>query len=806
MLKNYLKTALRNLWRYKGFSLINIASLSIGITSCLLIGLFVWDELQYDKFIEDGDNIYRVYTKDTNVSGTTKTASVAPMIATYMQANYPEVESTLKLLMFNGKVLMELNGISSYENKGLIADSSFFTIFPLKLSKGDAKTSLKETNSVIISEKLAKKYFSNSDPIGQIIKIDKADFAVKGVLEEIPEHFHLDMEYILPMSAAGIEPQRMEAWGWNQFFTYVKVKPDTDIGLLQNKLQEAVKRIVHPQAAEEGSTYLPFFQNLRDIHLKSSEFIYDNAKRGNSVYVKGLTAIVLFVLIIACFNFINLATARSFRRAKEIGVRKVIGADRRQLIFQFTGETIMFAVLAMTIAVIAAYMLLPSLNAFTGKSIIFNPVSNPALGLFLLGVSILIGILAGIYPALFMSGFQPIRVLKGLQPVSSAGTSVNLREALVIVQFTLSALLIISTVVVYKQMSFLQQKDLGFNKDQILYFDLQGDVATDPSALKAELQRSPGVVSATAGYGLPGDQLAGEQVKIPGPDGEKKQNVTLFIVDHDFIPAMGLQVLKGRNFSKDFSTDAEEAFIINETAVKEMGFKSADQAIGRQIHWNKWVPDSINPVKRGKVIGVVKDFHYKSLHEKVRPAVLHIYPQVAVKMALKVKQADLTQTLEYIKSTWNRFSPAYPFDHKFLDENFEAMYQSEQKLSTLLSIFTLMAILVGCLGLFGLAAFNAEQRTKEIGIRKVLGATAMNIVSMLSKKFLKPVLIASLIAFPVAWWLMRSWLADFPYRIDISAWVFLLTAAISLVIAFITVSFHAVKAAISNPVKSLRTE
>lgn len=807
MFKNYLKTALRNLWRYKGFSLINIASLSIGITSCLIIGLFVWDELQYDKFVKDGDNIYRIYTENTSATGNTSTASVPPMVATYLQQNYPEIETTLKLLMYNGKVLMEVNGVSSYENKGVIADSSFFSVFPLKLLKGDPKSSLEGATSIVISETLAKKYFANADPIGKIIKIDKTDFAVQGVLAEVPEHFHLDLEYILPMPAAGIEKERMESWGWNQFFTYVKVKPGTNVQLLQIKFQDAIKKTVHPQSADEGgSTFLPFFQPLKDIHLKSSEFIYDNAKRGNSVYVKGLTTIVLFVLIIACFNFVNLATARSFRRAKEIGVRKVIGAARRQLIFQFTGETILFSVFAVIIAAIATFLLLPSLNAFTGKTISFNPITDPAMGLFLLAASVIIGILAGIYPALFMSGFQPIRVLKGLQPVSSAGSTIGLRQALVIVQFALSALLIISTVIVYKQMNFLQQKDLGFNKDQILYFDLPGEVAEDPAALKAELQRSPGVVSVTAGYGLPGDQLAGEQVSIPGKEGEKKQNVTLFIVDHDYINTLGLHVIKGRDFSKKFATDVNEAFIINETAVKEMGFRTAEQAIGQPMNWDKWVPDSINPVKKGKVVGVVKDFHYKSLHEKVRPAVLQIYPEVNVKMALKVKQEDLPQTLEYIKSTWSKFSPAYPLDYKFLDENFQAMYQSEQKLSTLLSIFTLMAILVGCLGLFGLAAFNAEQKTKEIGIRKVLGATATDIVTMLSKKFLQPVLVASLIAFPVAYWLMRSWLADFPYRIDISIWVFLAAAGISLIIAFLTVSFHAVKAAVSNPVKSLRTE
>lgn len=806
MLRNYIKTALRNLWRYKGFSLINISSLSIGIASCLVIGLFVWDELQYDKFVKDGDQIYRIYNQNTTVTGTSNAACVPPMNATYLQANYPEVENTARLLMFDGKLLMEVNGLSSYEQKGLIADSTFFTMFPLEFLQGDPKTAL-QGNSVVISAELAEKYFGKADPMGKIIKISKSDYMVKGVLAKVPEHFHLDFRYVIPMATAGIEKGRMENWTWNQFYTYIKVKPGTDIQLLQDKYQGAIKRDIRPKLTDEGgSTFLPFFQPLKDIHLKSSDFIYDNAKRGNSVYVKGLTLIVFFVLIIACFNFINLATARSFRRAREIGVRKVIGANRLQLIFQFTAETILFSVLAMILASLAAFLLLPYLNSFTGKSISFNPFTNPGLGLFLIAASVMIGILAGIYPALFMSGFQPIRVLKGLKPTNSGGFTIGLRQALVIVQFALSALLIVCTVIVYRQMSFLQQTDLGFKKDQILYFDLPGALADDPKALKAELLRSPGVISATAGYGLPGDQLAGDGVKIPARKGRETQSATLFIVDEDYVKTMGLQIQAGRNFSKDFSTDPEEGFIINETAVKEMGFGTPQKAIGQTLHWDKWVPDSLNPVKKGRVVGVVKDFHYKSLHEKVSSAVLLMYPEVNVKMALKVNEEKLPETLAHLKTTWVKFSPGYPLDYKFLDENFEAMYLSEQKLSTLLWIFTVMAIFVGCLGLFGLAAFNAEQRTKEIGIRKVLGASPVNIVTMLSRNFLQPVFIASLIAFPVAWWLMKSWLEDFPYKTEISIWIFILTAAISLLIAFLTVSFHAIKAAVSNPVKSLRTE
>jgi putative ABC transport system permease protein len=423
------------------------------------------------------------------------------------------------------------------------------------------------------------------------------------------------------------------------------------------------------------------------------------------------------------------------------------------------------------------------------------------------GIALLIGVLSGVYPALVMSGYQPIKVLKGLKPTGNDQNSgALLRQGLVIVQFSLSALLIICTVIVYRQMNFLHQKDLGFNKDQILYFNAQGNIVQNPQVFKDELKRSSGIVSATAGYGLPGDALATDGIKVPGPEGEKEYSAVNLIVDPDYIPTMGAQLIAGRNFSKDLATDVEEAFIINETAVKELGFGTPQEALGKKIHWNKWEPDSLNPVKKGQVIGVVKDIHVKSLHEKVNITVMQLYPPVVSKIAVKVKTADLPATIAYIKNTWNKFSPEYPLDYKFLDENFAAMYKSEDKLSTLLWIFTVMAIFVGCMGLFGLAAFSAEQRVKEIGIRKVLGASVMNIVSMLSLTFLKPVLIASLIAFPIAWWAMNSWLQDFEYRVAISWWVFVLAGLAALVIALVTVSFQSIKAATINPVKNLRTE
>ncbi len=510
--------------------------------------------------------------------------------------------------------------------------------------------------------------------------------------------------------------------------------------------------------------------------------------------------------MIACFNFVNLATARSFRRAKEIGVRKVIGAGRKQLIIQFIGETILLSVLSMLLAIIATFLIVPLLNQFTGKSIQFNPFANPILGVTILAAGVVIGVIAGIYPALVLSGFQPIKVLKNMKLIGSGGGA-WLRQALVVIQFALSVLLIVSTTIVYRQTKFLNNADLGFNKDQVIYFQVRGDVESKLNAFEDELKRSPNIVSLTAGYGLPGDRYAGDGVKTIDSDGEKERSANVFIGDHDYVKTLGLRIIAGRDFSRDMATDVREAFIINETAVKEWGFGSPEKAIGQKINWNEWVPlDTLNTVKKGRVIGVVEDFHYKSLHEKVTPSVIHVYPQYVSTVAVKLRTTDIKNTLAHINNVWNKFAPGYPLDYKFMDESYGAMYKAEGKLSELLWIFTIMAIVVGCMGLFGLAAFSAEQRTKELGIRKVLGANAFDIVGLLSKNFLLLVVIASVIAFPIAWWAMNNWLEDFPYRVNISWWVFGIAIIAALAIALLTVSFQAIKAALANPVKSLRTE
>ena len=806
MFKNYLKTAIRNLLRYKGFAIINISSLTIGIIGCLVIGLFVWDEWQYDKKISGGENVYRIYEQRKDNDNITYAAISAPAFASFLERTYPEVDTTTRILMSIDKFLMEVGEKRNYEEKGWFVESSFFQIFPLKFSKGDPATALTEPKTIVLTEELAKKYFSNEDPINKSLYIDKDTVTVKGVLAKLPDHFHLDFHYLVSLQTTGIPKDRMERWTWHQFYTYVKLKPGTNVQQLQDKLQAYMKKEIFPTLTQAGSTFLPFFQPLNDIHLKSADFIYDNAVRGNQTYVKALTIIALFVLVIACFNFVNLATARSFRRAKEIGVRKVIGAERKQLIIQFIGETILLSVLSMLFAIVATFLIVPLLNQFTGKSIEFNPFADPILGLIILAAGIVIGMIAGIYPALVLSGFQPIKVLKNMKLIGSGGGA-WLRQALVVIQFSLSVLLIVSTTIVYRQTQFLNNTDIGFNKEQVVYFQVRGSLEKKLESFKSELKRSSNIVSITSGYGLPGDLYAGDGVKTTGPDGEKERSANVFIGDHDYVKTLGLRIIAGRDFSKDMATDAEEGFLINETAVKEWGFGTPEKAIGQKISWDKWSPkDTLNKVKRGKVIGVVEDFHYKSLHEKVTASVIQIYPQELFAVAIKLKTADIKSTIAYISNVWDKFVPGFPLDYKFMDETYATMYKAETKLSDLLWIFTIMAIVVGCMGLFGLAAFSAEQRTKELGIRKVLGANAFDIVGLLSKNFLVLVMIASLIAFPIAWWAMNSWLKDFPYRVSISWWVFGVAIIAALAIALLTVSFQAIKAALANPVKSLRTE
>jgi putative ABC transport system permease protein len=808
MIRNLLNVAFRNFSRHKGFSFINIAGLSLGLTACLLIGFFVWDEMQYDKFIPEGNRVFRIYNEYSNNEGTNDLAVSPPVFATTLQQDFPEVEKTTRVLMQPlSKKLFEAGKIKLYEENGFYTDPTFFDVFPLSYKYAPSGRPLDYSASIVISQEMAERFFGNENPVGKSITMDKELLQVKAVFQK-NRWFHLQFNYLRPMAAANIPADRMNSWGWQQFYSYVKVKKGTDPLFLESKFQKIVQLKSRAFNKDKENTNMPFFQALKDIHLHSSSFKFDTGERGNITYVNALIIIAGFILVIACFNFVNLATAKSLQRAKEVGVRKTIGADRKQLILQFIGETFLLAVISMIIAIILTFIFLPWLNQFTNKQISAGLFVHPIVILLILFLTLLVGVLAGVYPALVLSGFKPINVLKGsISKVQSPGKIPWLRNGLVVVQFTLSVLLIISAIVVFKQVDYLHNKDLGFNKEEIMFFPMRGDnMFKNYELFKSELRRSPGISSVSIGYGFPGDAVAGDEIIVQRNGEMKKESATQLMVDYDYVKTLGLQLVAGRDFSPEMKTDRDHAFIINETAVKELGFKTPEKALGQKLEWNIWIPKNGDTIKSGEIIGVVKDFHYKSLYDKVETTVLQIYPDAYWKVAVKMKTVGIGNTIQSVKQTWDKFTPEYPMEYKFLDENFERMYVSEDKLRSLLWIFTSIAIFVGCLGLFGLATYAAERRKKEVGIRKVLGASVQRVVLLLSGQFIKLVLISVLVAAPVAWYVMNKWLQDFAYRIQMSWGIIVIAAIAAMIIAFITVSFQAIKAAISNPVSSLRSE
>ena len=799
MLGNFLKSGLRNIARNKGFSVINIVGLTLGLTSCLLIALFVRDEKQYDRFVPGAENVYRVYQKAESDENSI-IATAPPAFATALQQDFPEVEQTLRVMGINSKFLFEANGKKLYEEGGFIADSSFFDLFPLSFKYGSPVKVLQGPNAIVISAAMAEKFFGKQNPIGKNILMDKYAFEIKGVLQN-NEKFHLPVNFLYSLGAAGFPDDMMQSWQWYPFNTYVKLKEGINAKATQAKFQAYAK----PFLKGDGDANAPYFQPLGQIHLYASDFKFDNAIRGNISYVNALTIIALFILLIACFNFVNLATSRSLQRAKEVGVRKAIGAGRGQLIVQFIGETVLFAGISMVLAITATWLLLPSLNMFTGKDMVFDLFTNPLVAALIVSLTLVVGIAAGFYPALILSGFQPVKVLKGAV-VSDAlpGRTPWLRHGLVVIQFSLSILLIVSALVVIRQVSYLHNKDLGFRKEQTLFFPLRGNsLQKNYTSFKNELLQYAGVASVSIGYGFPGDNFGDGPITVKEKPELKPTRATQLMVDEDYIKTLGLSMLAGRDFSQEHQSD-ESAYIINETAVKDLGLGTPQEALGKTLSWPTWrKPDSL---KTGPIIGVVKDFHYKSLHELVEPAVLHIYPQAYSKVAVKLSGDKLETRIAGIQRIWNKFSPDYPMEYNFLDESFQKMYKAEDKLKTLLTFFTGITILVACLGLLGLAAYAAERRKKELGIRKVLGATVQGLVVLLSKDFIKLVMIALVVASPVAWYFMNKWLESFAYRIAITWWMFAAAAVLAVLLALLTVSFQAIKAALSNPVQNLRAE
>ena len=805
MFKNYFNIALRNLWKNKGISAINILGLSLGIATCLLILLFVQKELSYDRFNEKADRLYRITFEGKMQGGEIREASVMPPVAQTLKNDYPEVEEATRL-QFSGTPRITY-GDKIFTDRLAYADSNFFQVFSLPLIKGNAATALAEPNTVIITTTLAEKYFGDAEPIGKVITLKdrNASLTVTGIIHEVPEnsHFHAD----LFASMSGLAEARDQSWMTSNFYTYVVLRKGSDPQQLESKFPAMIEKYIGPQLQQGmGLTFAEFknkgnslgfnLQPVTDIHLHSN-LTGDMEAPGDIKYVYIFSAVAVFMLLIACINFMNLSTASASKRAKEIGVRKVLGSAKSQLIKQFLLESLFVTGIALLISIGLVYFLLPLFNQLTGQQLKFNLTDHPYTLPLLIGFGLFTGILAGSYPAFFLSSFQPVAVLKG--KFSTGKKTSGLRSGLVVFQFIISISLIIGTTVVYKQLSFIRHKELGYNKDQVLVIEQTNWLNANQDIFRSYLLQDPAVQSVSISGYLPAGNSNGNNFILSADNNSQQLVKTLrYDVDENYIPTLGISMVKGRNFSPGFGTDSS-GIIINEAAAKSFGWTD-DPMTHTLSHLN-----NDGSKQSYHVIGVVKDFHFRSLHESISPLVMVMGKDYGT-MIVKVKAADINALLGRIQAKWKGLHAEAPFAYSFLDDRFNNTYKAEQYIGRILGVFAGLTIFVACLGLFGLATFMAEQRTKEIGIRKVLGADVSGLVAMLSKDFLKLVLIAFIIASPIAWYVMNRWLQEFAYRISISVWVFAITAFLAAVITLLTVSFQALRSARANPVKSLRSE
>jgi putative ABC transport system permease protein len=791
MLKNYFKIAFRNLWRHRTFSFINIMGLTVGLTAFFLIFLYVKFEVSYDSFNSKADRIYRVVADLKTPSEIMHTSGPAWAVAPNVKGEFAEVEDFVRVTGAN--LLVRKGDIKFQEENGVFADSAFFKIFDYKLLKGDKRTALTEPFSIVFTETAAKKYFGNTNPVGQSLLLtgDANPAKVTGIIEDMPENSQIKADMIVSMSTRSQKSNLDSQWGSYGNRTYLLLKPQTNALALQAKFPAFLEKRNGSEMKRMQMFPTLLLMKLRDVYLHSTR---DGSKTGNSNNVYIFSIIAIFILVIACINFVNLTTARSAERAKEVGIRKVVGAGRTQLARQFVGESVLICIIAFAVAVLSSFLLLPLFSQLSGKVISTGIFEHPLYLATLFLIAVCIGILAGIYPALVLSSFQPVKVLKGRFATGTKGTL--LRKGLVVAQFTISIALIIGTIVVYSQMKYMRKQDLGFNKDQKLIIDTHGDSGKE--TLKQAISNLPDVVSTSLAGSVPGGGNPGAYSQIENKKGDMQiANLDLYFSDFDYLPQYKIKMVAGRAFSKEFGTDSTKAMIINETAVKVFGYSSPQEIIGKKF--DQWG-------HKGTIIGVTEDFHFRSLQQVIKPLSMRIEPENCDLISVNIAASNIPATIASIESKWKAIIPTRPFSYFFLDEFFDKQYRSEIRFGKLFLNFALLAIFISCLGLLGLASYSTMQRTKEIGIRKVMGASVGGIVNLLSKDFLVLILISFLIAAPLAGLGMHSWLKDFAYRIDISWWVFVLAGLLSVIIALATISFQAIKAALGNPVKSLRTE
>lgn len=807
MIFNYLKIAFRSLRKRKGFTAINTIGLALGLATCMLIVFYVADELSYDRFYPHADRIYRI-NDDIKFGGNEKsyTTSPAPLSAA-LASELPQVEKAVRMRE-TGSVNVRKGNQNIQEMRTVFVDSTFFSVFQLQAVAGDIKHALGQPECMVITESRALKYFAKTDVVGQTLLLNgDRPFKVTGVVKDIPSQCHFHFDFF--MSMGSLPEGKDESWLSNNFQIYLLLKEGTDVAAFEKSMAHLFKKNAGPQVQaylhtsveefeQKGNYYRLNLTNVQDIHLKSNRVGEFNAN-GNIQYVYIFSVIAGFILLIACVNFMNLSTARSANRAREVGVRKVLGSLRKQLIAQFLAESLLITFVAAVLAVIIAVLLMPLFNHISGKELHFGLQAVKWLVPALVVTVVVVGCLAGSYPAFFLSAFQPVEVLKG--KLSAGFKGGGLRSFLVVFQFAISVFLIIGTIVIYNQIQYIRNKDLGYNRDQLLVLHHLENLGNRAEALKQEVRQIPGVRNVTVTAYLPTlkNRSSSTMFRSPAMEQDKAVHSQIWWVDEEYIDALGLQLKAGRNFSREMGTDSA-GVIINESAARLMG--DADP-----LNKTLYLPrdNMLKTVKPFHVIGVIKDFNFNSLRDNITPLALFYGADPSV-LGIKVSSENVGAVLTQVKNTWKKVAPDTELTYTFMDEDFDADYRAEQRIGTIAVSFTLLAILIACLGLFGLAAYAAEQRTKEIGIRKVLGADVSTIVTMLSADFIKLVVIAIVIATPLAWIAMRQWLQGFAYRQGIQWWVLVLAAFAAVLIAFVTISFQSVKAALTNPVKSLKSE
>jgi len=803
MLINYFKIAWRTIKKNKLFSAINILGLSIGIALCFMIMLYVQDELSYDRFNKNADHIARIIFNANINGGKISEAGVMAPVAATMKKDFPEVKDAVRLVRAGAQKVNYADKVFK-DDELAVVDPSFLSIFTLPLIEGDAKTALQQPHSIVITRKTAEKYFGKEEAIGKTLGFNNNTemYKVTGVMENIPSnsHFHFDMF----ASMAGWDAAKSDSWMYGDFHTYLLLKPNADYAAIESRIPAMVEKYMGPQIQRDMGMSLAQFrtkgnelgfalQPLTAMHLHSITTT-ELEPGGSSTYVYIFGAIALFMLLVACINFINLSTAGASSRAKEVGIRKVAGSGKFQLIRQFLSESILIAMLALIIGFVLVRLALPAFNHISGKNLMFN--AKPIAAFILTGL--LVGVIAGIYPAFYLSSFKPIAVLKG--KLTADTNSFGLRRSLVVFQFFISVTLIIGTIVVYKQMKYIQNKKLGYEKEQLITIPNSWALGKNEQAYKQELLRDPRIVNATVSWYKPAGPTNSNNALVY-PEGHDNQTMKTveYHVDEQYIPTLGMQMALGRNFSKDFVTDSL-GMIINESAARAFGWNVTDAVGKKLVRMNS--DKGNNAVFH--VVGVVKDFNFSSLHNRISPLLMTLQPEGG--LIFKVNAKDLAGLLATMKKRWDAFNTGESFTYSFMDDLYNKTYAAEQKTGTILNIFSALTIFVASLGLFGLATYAAEQRRKEIGVRKVLGATVSQLTQLLSMEFLKLVFIASCIAFPVAWWAMNKWLQSFAYRIEFHWWIFAIAGIAALLVALLTVSYQAIRAAIANPVNSLRSE